>query len=125
MKRHTKKILGAFGLVAVVGITAFAAFLPAPETNAATSSSFTDNVSVRVVGSAVNVDISGITSGEVIITPTQTFTVSYENVETVTVEMDHTSFDGTTTHYILDTIDADYAPGTRNYIVNFNSQSGE
>ncbi len=47
MKQKYKRVLGVVGLVAVVAITAFAASLPAPETQAA--SSITDEITVRVV----------------------------------------------------------------------------
>lgn len=47
MKKHTKYILGAAGLLAVGGMTAVAAGLPGPEAQAANEASTTVNVTVK------------------------------------------------------------------------------
>ena len=59
MKKTHKKILGLFGLVLVVAVTVFAAFLPAPKTQAVDTTTVTDTISVRVVGSTPVVNLSG------------------------------------------------------------------
>lgn len=118
MKKTQKRVLGFLGLASVVAVTAVAAYLPGPEASATTS--VTDTITVRVVGSVPNVTITSIDNGEVITTPRQNFAVNYENVEKLTVKLTHIDLDGNETTYVLDNDrDVDYQPGTEVYNINF------
>ena len=120
MKKTRKKILGVSGLVLVIAVTVVAAMLPGPGASATDEvTSVTDTIQVRVVGSVPRVDITGIDNNEIIVTPNQTFTVDYENVETMRVTLTHTALDGTVTEYELDSFVPDYYPGSEYYEVNF------
>lgn len=120
MKRTRKKILGISGLVLVVAVTIVAAMLPGPEASAADDvTGVEDTIQVRVVGAVPRVDITGIDNNEVIVVPNQTFTVDYENVETMKVILTHTALDGTVTEYELDSFVPNYYPGSEYYEVNF------
>ncbi len=120
MKKTRKKILGLSGLVLVIALTVVAAMLPDPGASAADgTTSVTDIINVRVVGAVPRVDIVGIDNGETIIVPNQTFTVEYENVDTMEVLLTHTALDGTVTEYGLDSFVPDYYPGSTDYEINF------
>lgn len=111
MKKTHKKILGFFGLVTVVVMTAVAVILPSPEVSAL--SSVTDTIIIRVVGEAPDVGIDGVESGTVTINPEKNLTISYENVERVRVVITYKRLlDGAeTTHTIADE-SVDYNPGS-------------
>lgn len=117
MRKTQKRILGISGLCLVAAMTVFAATLPVP--GAAATSGVTDTIKVRVVGSVPDVNILGIENGEIITSPSQFFTVEYENVETVSVVLEHTDLDGTVTPYTLDEFVPDYEPGAEEYNVLF------
>lgn len=120
MKRTHKKIFGFCGLLLVVAMTVFAAFLPGPNTKAADDvTSVTDTIKVRVVGSVPRVDIIGINNGEVITVPRQSFTMDYENSHTVKLTLRHTDLDGNVQEKTLDIIDADYYAGSETYNIRF------
>lgn len=114
MKKHTKKLLGFFGLLVVGAVTTFAAFLPAPDTNAATSASFTDTVSVRVVGNAPDATITGITNQHIYILPEVTFSVDYNDIAEAKVILQRLNADGSVAEewVIVDDDTLDYQPGT-------------
>ena len=118
MKRTHKKVAGFLGLLVVVAITAIAAFLPTPKTQAAVTT-VTDTLTVRVVNNTPNVDIVGIDSGEIIVVPRQSFVAQWQNAQTVTVKMTHTDLDGNSREYLLDTIDADFYDGQEEYNIQF------
>ena len=109
MKKHTKKAFGLFGLLLVVATTIFAATLPSPEVNAATTS---DTLVVRVVGETPHVEFTNLTDDETFLTPVHSFEYIYDNVETVTIILEYTDTDGVTHEYVLESIDADYYPGS-------------
>lgn len=118
MKKTHKKILGFLGILTVVAVTAFAIFLPAPETQA--TSSVTDTITVRVVTEAPDVNISGFDNGEAIASPNQTFFAEFANVGTVHVMMNYEPFDGGPVgSYEIDTIDANWEPGKIQYNLHF------
>lgn len=98
-------------------MTVFAATLPVP--GASATSSVTDTISVRVVGSVPDVNILGIDNGEVITVPNQFFKVEYENVDTISVILEHVDLDGNVTTYTLDEFVPDYEPGTEEYNLHF------
>ena len=120
MRKAKKRVLGLCGLSLVAGMTAVAATLPGPKASATGDvTTVTDTLSVRVVGAVPKVDILGIDNGEVIVVPTQSFTVEYENVDELTVVLTHTDLDGNVTEYTLDETVPDYYPGSEDYTVNF------
>lgn len=116
MKRAHKKVLGIFGLLVVAAITCIAIVMPGPKASATTS--VTDTITVRVVGSVPNIDIRGITNGAVYINHSRSFAIDYENVEDVTVTLEYTDLDGVTTSEVIDHFVPDYEPGTENYWIN-------
>ncbi len=116
MKRHIKKAFGFFGLLLVVATTVFAATLPVPEATATTT--VTDTITVRVIGSVPNVSILGISNDEIITVPRQSFIVNYENVETLAVILEHKDVDGNIATYTLDELTPNYIPGTEEYNIH-------
>ena len=117
MKTTHKKVLGFLGLILVVATTVFAATLPSPGASAAITS-VVDNISVRVVGSVPDINITDIENGEITTSPSQSFSVSYENVDTITVTLQYTDENGDIHTYVLDTLTPDYYPGVKNYTVD-------
>lgn len=115
MKKAHKQVLGVLGLVFVAAITIFAITLPSPSASATTS--VTDTIQVRVVGSVPSVEILGINNGEVILSPEQDFSVRYENSETVTVSLSYTGMDGIAHEYPIDTINANFNAGEANFSI--------
>ena len=115
MKRAHKKVLGIFGLLIVVVMTCVAIMMPSSKTSAITS--VTDTIVVRVVGSAPNVDIRGITNGAIYANPIRDFAVDYENVDDVTVTIEYTNLDGATISEVIDRFNPNYEPGTENYSI--------
>ncbi|MBR3176260.1 hypothetical protein IKF26_02590 [Candidatus Saccharibacteria bacterium] len=121
MKRTHKKALGFLGLSLVVATTIFAASLPGPEALAATSTAFTDTIVVRVVGDAPNVNITSPANNAVYVNPSQNISFIYENVERVKVTLEYTDVDGNVHNYDLDTIIADYKPGSASYDIDLSN----
>ena len=117
MKKTHKKVLGSFGLVAVAAMTAFAAFIPIPETQAV--SSVTDTVIVRVIGTAPMVSIEDPPDGSVFTGSGQTLTYHYENVNHVTITLEYVNGGGSTTPPItIGTFDPSEEYGDN--LLNFN-----
>lgn len=115
MKRAHKKVLGIFGLLVVIVMTCVAIIMPSSKASATTS--ITDTIVVRVVGSVPNIDIRGITNGAVYVNPSRAFAIDYENVEDVTITLEYTDLSGTTTSEVIDRFKPDYEPGTENYLI--------
>ena len=119
MKKTHKQVLGILGIVFVAAITIFAATLPVPSASATTS--VTDTIQVRVVGSVPSVEIVGINNGEETLSSAQDFSVKYENSESVTITLSYTGTDGVVHEYPIGTIDADFNAGE----ANFNIQAAD
>ena len=83
MKKTQKKIVGAFGLSLVVGMTIFAATLPGPEASAINT--VTDHLNVRVIEEGAEVKIVSPASGSVFSGPNQEIVVDYANVDEATI----------------------------------------
>ena len=114
MTRTQKKVFGFLGVLTVAAITAFAVVLPVPETQATS-----DKIKISVVNDVPKVDITNIKNGEVIIEPDQTFTVAYANVRDVTVNVEYTDLNNNTYDLgTIDTIEADFVDGEKNYSVH-------
>ncbi len=112
MKKTHKKILGLFGLVLVVAVTVFAAFLPAPKTQAVDTTTVTDTISVRVVGSTPVVNLSGITPGAVVTSGSQEVDITYENIEKLLATLKFTDVNGNVTEQnLLDNVFVGYIAG--------------
>lgn len=112
MKTHNKKAFGLFGLLLVAVTTVYAATITVPGAIAATPTTVTDTLVVRVIGATPHVEFTGATSGETFFAPVQTFPFIYDNTKTVTITLEHTDTDGNTHEYVLETIDADYTVGS-------------
>lgn len=122
MKKTQKRVFGLFGLVFVIAVTIFAAFLPVPETQATNQT--TDTLTVRVVGSTPAVNISGIASGSVLTSASQEVNIAYENIENLLAVLKFTDVNGNTYEQtILDTSvgdkPIDYAAGISDISINF------
>ena len=122
MKKTHKKVFGIFALAFVVAMTFFAAFLPAPKTQAI-SSSMVDTINVRVIGGVPDVDAEGIDPGSTFITPKQTVVIPYENVKTVTANVKYTDANGNEYNFDLMTVDVNYAPDTM--VIDYDFATGE
>lgn len=83
MRKTQKNILGVLGLLLVVAMTIVATFVPGLGVSA--TSTMTDNITVRVVGSTPNVEIKGIDPDASLVNPKQTIIVEYENLEELKV----------------------------------------
>lgn len=118
MKRTHKKVLGLLGLGTVVATTVFAASLPGPDAVAAES--VTDTLKITVVGANPDVNITGIESDSITVSPEQPFAVSYNDVETVNVTIKYTNGSDTETTTNFDTIDAGYVAGSKDYVLPMN-----
>ena len=122
MKKTRKKIIGLFGLAFVVAMTIFAAILPTPETKATIPPSTTDTISVRVVGEAPNVEVTGIEQDGVVVTPEQTITTTYENIEKLHLDIKYTDADGVQhEETLLDDVPVDYIAGVSDFVIDFTT----
>lgn len=126
MKKTQKRVFGLFGLVFVIAVTIFAAFLPVPKTQAADQT--TDTLTVRVVGSTPAVNISGIASGSVLTSASQEVSIDYENIENLLAVLKFTDVNGNVYEQtIIDSSVGDkpvsYVAGTSD--VSFNLITGE
>ena len=95
MKKTHKKAFGLLGLALVVVMTAVAALIPGPETSAATSTSFSDNISVTVIDEVPSAKIISPTSGEEVVSRDNPIQVNYTNLNRFTVTITYTDEDGT------------------------------
>ena len=114
MKKTQKKVFGLLGLSLVAGMTAVAATLPAPEASAATSS-ITDTLVVRVVGDEPEVRVTpthnDVTYGPIVVDPIYWATVSYQDLNKLSIKLVHTDRDGNDHTYNLGTTEPDYIAG--------------
>ena len=94
MKKTHKKLFGLLGLGLVVSMTAVAVILPSPETSAATSTSFTDTISVRVIDGVPSIAVVSPTSGEEITSRDEPIVVDYINLKKYTVTITYTDEEG-------------------------------
>lgn len=126
MKKTHKKIFGLFGLVLVAALTIFAAFLPGPETQASEGKVVTDTVQVRVVGESPDVNMTGIVDRSVFVKRRHDITVTYENVDDLSIVFKYTDgYDIEQTMSLLKGDDGhvNYSPGE--ITVSFDLLSGE
>ena len=125
MKKTQKKLLGSLGLLVVVAMTVFAAYLPGPETSAIETTTLTDVISVRVVGEAPYVEITGMPDS-IVTSYNQRFGVNYENVGAISAKIQYTDESGKTydAEDLFDGLDVTYLPGSLS-IDNINFKTGE
>lgn len=124
MKKTPKKVLGLVSLGLVAITTAFAASIPSPSAMAVETSSLTDTIKVRVVGSVPNVDILEPNDETVFVYPNIDARISYENVEYIDVTLDYTDGDGATTQYTLSQLFPDYEASESIIPLNLNNPRG-
>ena len=117
MKKTHKKVFGLFGLVIVAAVTIFAAFLPSP--TKAVTTTVTDTIKVRVVGSTPAISADGIESGEVLADGTQTITIPYENLENVKIDVKYVDANGNEYNFNLLDVPVNYAAGEMSLTINF------
>lgn len=104
MKKTHKKVFGLLGLALVVSMTAVAALIPAPETSAATSTSFTDNISVRVIDSVPSINVVSPASGEEVTSRDNPIVIDYTNLKRYTVTITYTDEDGNEHTEVIDDV---------------------
>lgn len=102
MKKTHKKVLGLFGLGAVAVTTVIAATLPAPGASAATSTTMTDTINVRVVGYSSEIRIIAPTSESTSSSPEQEVKFDYQGVSNITIRLEYTDLDGATQSKVID-----------------------
>lgn len=122
MKKTYKKIFGLFGLILVIAVTIFAVFLPESTTKAITEE--TDTIKIRVVGSTPSINISGITSGDDVVSASQGINIDYSNIDELMVKLKYTDIDGNVFEKnLIDGVPTGYIAGNSN--VSVNLQTGE
>lgn len=122
MKKTHKRVLGFFGILVVTTITAVAAFLPVPTTQAADATKVVDQITVRVVGTEVVATITSPENGSKFITPSQTVAYEYANAKTITLTLEYTNASGATTTYtLIDAEDVDYEAGSGTIDLDLNN----
>lgn len=120
MKKAHKKALGVFGLVAVAVMTAFAAFMPVPVTQA--TSSLIDTVEIRIIGVSANAYITSPENNTIFTGSEQIMTYNYENVGHITVTIEYVDSGGNSQPPItIDSFDPtdEYGSGLAN--IDFDS----
>lgn len=123
MKKTHKKIFGLFGLVLVVAVTIFAAFLPGPKTQAVDITEVVDTIKVRVVGSTPAVSVAGITANSTVTSASQNLVVTYENIKDLNLKLQYTDVDGNVYEEELFNAPVEYVAGVSN--VSINLKTGE
>lgn len=118
MKRVQKNVLGLSGLALVATMTTAAALLPAPEASATTS--VTDTLVVRVVGQVPDMELEAI-SPRVISGPVYRYKLTYENIDTIELELIYTNLDGVVKRAHLGVMDVDYEPETQEMSINLQT----
>lgn len=113
MRKAKKNFVGLLGLFAVAVMTMVAVNIPSPGASATTS--LTDTIEVRVVGSVPSVDILDISNGAIYTNPEKFFRVSYENAETMVLTLTYTDLDGNVTEDVIDELTLDYEYGVEYY----------
>ena len=103
MKRTQKKILGLAGLLIVLAMTVVAVFMPNNGARAATSTGFTDTLTVRVIGGTPDITITSPGNETTFVKPEQTITYDYEYMGPITATLEYTDEDGNTTTVDLGT----------------------
>lgn len=114
MKKTQKRILGLFSLFLVAAITSFAASLPMPEAQAAPTTSVTDQITLRVLSTHTDVEITEPKGDPTFIHDNVKIAYNYENARTITISGEYTDASGTThpfTHAIIDFADYTTASG--------------
>ncbi|MBR3138039.1 hypothetical protein IKG41_01695 [Candidatus Saccharibacteria bacterium] len=121
MKRIHKRILGLCGLALVVAVTIFAAFLPTPETQAI-STSVTDTIVVRVIGTKPNIYFTSPGNDYDFLDPNQSFTYNYEHIKEAEFILEYIDEEGHVHTYPLGTRtipEAEQDQGTGTLNINF------
>ena len=121
MKKAQKNVLGAFGLVLVAATTAFAAFMPMPDASAVDST--TDTLTLKVVGETPDINVTGITSGSTVVTPSHDIDIAYQNIGRLKVKIKYTNEAGQTYTYTL--VDDAISGESGDKTMNFNFATGQ
>ena len=85
-------------------MTAVAVVLPGPEASAATSSSFSDNISVRVIDEVPSINVISPTSGEEVTSRSNPIVIDYTNLKRYTVTITYTDEDGNEHTEVIDDV---------------------
>lgn len=101
MKKTHKNIVGLCGLGAVIAMTIFAAMMPGPKASAANPNSYMDELNVRVIDEIPSVELSGIASGDTIVSLDEEIVLDYTNTTDYTVTVTYTDPDGNTQTFVI------------------------
>ena len=124
MRKAKKNFLGALGLTAVAATTIYASTLGVPGASAATLSSITDTLQVRVVSPEASVIMSPL-QDVLLEAPLYEFNVAYENVSKVLVKLTRVGASSTEpiTYTILEA-DPDFQAGEQTLSIDLTNYGG-
>ncbi len=97
MRKTHKKVIGAFGLVAVVAMTVFAAFLPGPKASALTNVSDTVMITVINTEQPPSAAINSPDSGDKFLTPDHNIEIGFNNLKQYKIVLTYTDENGNET----------------------------
>ena len=117
MKKTQKKIFGLLGIALVAAMTIIAAALPNP---GATAVSVHDTITIRVVGNAPDVNLTGIESGAIYTHPKHTINFTADDVDITTVTIKHIDRDNVEHVHVLGSYAFDYEPGSDVFDLDLN-----
>lgn len=113
MRKRQKQILGCVGLAVVVGMTCLA--IAMPERGASATNNVVDTINVRVISAMPDVEINGIVDDGYYANIERYFTVSYENIDTLIVNLDYTNLDGNTISKEIEHTPIEDVSGVKDY----------
>ena len=117
MRKNKKRLLGLFGLSVVAIMFGVAVSIPEKKALAETKQ-VQDMLVVQVIGESPSVTIIGIEDEDTEISAQQNFTVTYDNVENVTITLEYTDEDGVKHTKIIDSIPSDGSSGEKSYSID-------
>lgn len=120
MKKTQKRIFGVLGLFVVVVMTIIAAMIPSPGASANSSSSFTDEIHVRVVGSVISVKFEKPSENTVTTSDSINLIFNYENADTARLALSYIDKDGGAVNLPNFKLypDLDYGAGTKSETID-------
>lgn len=123
MKRKTKRVLGVFGLAAVMAMTAIAIALPSPEAHAEEQSNADVTIQVTVVGPGSVTNLVKPTEGETVKSNIVPVEYTYQNMKSVSTNLVCTVAGGQKIEKVVDTRDMeDPNSGKVNFNIDLNKE---
>ncbi len=124
MKQKHKKILGVIGLFLVVAMTILAASLPAPETQAVSTSvmSHADEIVVKVVGAGAHIKVNE-DGGRKDSSPKLSTDIDYQGIDKLYVDLSYINGDTTQTIRLAEIPSGYNLAGRLSLKLNFSSKT--